>query len=151
MPVNSHANDAMIRRLESELEERNAYVQGMIANAQDGERDLNDTEKSSLAETRSRMGELKSQIDELEETARIATDIASRAKQVDQAITTARRNYEAGPVEYRSTGAYLVDYIAASDRFTAGDGTPRTVHPCRRASEDDGQPGCHPGPDHSAM
>lgn len=114
MGVNSHANDAMIRRLENELEERNAFVQGLIANVQDAERDLNDTEKASLLEARSRMGALKDQIDQLEDTARVASEIASRAKQVDQAIMTARRSYEAGPVEYRSTGAYLCDYISAS-------------------------------------
>lgn len=114
MAVNSHANDAMIRRLESELEERNSFVQGLIANAQDSERDLNDTEKATLTEARNRMGALKEQIDQLEDTARVASEIASRAKQVDQAITTARRANEAGPVEYRSTGSYLVDYIAAS-------------------------------------
>jgi HK97 family phage major capsid protein len=113
MGVNSHANDAMIRRLENELNERNAFVQGLIANVQDGERDLNDTEKSSLGEARARMGEIKAQIDELEDTARIAQEIATRAKAVDQAITTARRSGESGPVEYRSTGAYLADYIAA--------------------------------------
>jgi HK97 family phage major capsid protein len=113
MAVNSHANDAMIRRLESELEERNSFVQGLIANAQDGERDLNDTEKATLTEARNRMGALKEQIDQLEDTARVATEIAQRARQVDQAITTARRANEAGPVEYRSTGAYLCDYIAA--------------------------------------
>jgi HK97 family phage major capsid protein len=114
MAVNSHANDAMIRRLENELEERNAFVQGLITNAQDSERDLNDSEKSSLAETRGRMGELKGQIEELEETARIAHEISARARQVDQAITVARKNYAEGPVEYRSTGAYLCDYIAGS-------------------------------------
>ena len=113
MGINSHANDAMIRRLENELEERNAFVQGLIANVQDAERDLNDTEKSSLTEARSRMGALKDQIDQLEDTARVAGEIAMRAKQVDQAITTARRSYEAGPIEYRSAGHYLVDHIAA--------------------------------------
>ena len=114
MAVNSHANDAMIRRLENELEERNSFVQGLITNAQDSERDLNDSERSSLAETRGRMGELKAQIEELEETARIAHEISSRARQVDQAITVARKNYDAGPVDYKTTGAYLVDYIAGS-------------------------------------
>jgi HK97 family phage major capsid protein len=114
MGINSHANDAMIRRLESELEERNAFVQGLIANAQDSERDLNDTEKASLTEARSRMGVLKDQIDQLEDTAKVAQDIANRARQVDQAISTARKSYEAGPVEYRSTGAYLTDYIAGA-------------------------------------
>jgi HK97 family phage major capsid protein len=114
MAVNSQANDAMIRRLENELNERNAFVQGLIANVQDGERDLNDTEKSSLAEARSRMGEIKAQIDELEDTARIAQEIATRAKQVDQAITTARRTGEKGPVEYRSAGHWMVDLISAA-------------------------------------
>jgi HK97 family phage major capsid protein len=114
MGINSQANDAMIRRLEKELEERNAFVQGLIANVQDAERDLNDTEKASLAEARSRMGAIKEQVDELEETARIAQDIASRAKAVDQAITTARRTGEAGPVEYRSAGHWMVDLISAA-------------------------------------
>jgi HK97 family phage major capsid protein len=114
MAVNSQANDAMIRRLENELNERNAFVQGLIANVQDGERDLNDTEKSSLGEARARMGEIKAQIDELEDTARIAQEIATRAKAVDQAITTARRSGESGPVEYRSAGHWMVDLIGAA-------------------------------------
>jgi HK97 family phage major capsid protein len=113
MGLNSHANDAMIRRLENELEERNAYAQGLIAQVQDQERDLNDTEKAGLADTRTRMGEIKEQLIQLEDTSRIAGEIAARAKQVDLAITTARRSYEAGPVEYRSAGHYLVDHIAA--------------------------------------
>lgn len=113
MAINSHANDAMIRRLEKELEERNAYAQGLIGSAQDAERDLNDTEKASLTEVRSRMGALKEQIDQLEDTARVAGEIAQRAKQVDLAITDARRSYEAGPVEYRSAGAYALDSYKA--------------------------------------
>jgi hypothetical protein len=36
-----HANDAMIRRLDKELEERKRAAEGIIATAQDGERDLN--------------------------------------------------------------------------------------------------------------
>jgi HK97 family phage major capsid protein len=114
MAVNSQANDAMIRRLEKELEERNAFAQGLIASVQDAERDLNDTEKAQLTEVRTRMGVIKEQIEELSETARIAQDIATRAKQVDLAITTARRSGESGPVEYRSAGHWMVDLIGAS-------------------------------------
>jgi HK97 family phage major capsid protein len=114
MGVNSQANDAMIRRLENELNERNAFVQGLIANVQDAERDLNDTEKASLADARDRMGSIKAQIDELEDTARIAQEIATRAKQVDSAILTARRTGESGPVEYRSAGHWMVDLIGAA-------------------------------------
>jgi HK97 family phage major capsid protein len=114
MAVNSQANDAMIRRLEKELEERNAFAQGLIASVQDAERDLNDTEKAQLTEVRTRMGVIKEQIEELSETARIASDIAQRAKQVDLAITTARRSGESGPVEYRSAGHWMVDLISAA-------------------------------------
>lgn len=107
--VNSQANDAMIRRLEKELEERNSFVQGLIANAQDAERDLNETEQSSLSEARERMGAIKKQIDQLEDMAQVAQDISTRAKQIDEAITTARGSYKAGPVEYRSAGHYALD------------------------------------------
>ena len=114
MPSNSHANDAMIRRLENELDERNQFTQGVIAGAQDAERDLNDTEKTQLAETRARMVELKEQIETLESTADLARDVANRAKEIDQAITTARRTGRTEPIEYRSTGAYLMDYVAGA-------------------------------------
>jgi HK97 family phage major capsid protein len=113
MASNSHANDAMIRRLEKELEERNSASQALIANAQENERDLNDAEKETLGGLRSRMGELKVQLDELEATADIAGQVATRARQVDQAISTARR-VGSTEVEYRSTGHYLTDYIAGA-------------------------------------
>lgn len=35
MAMNSQANDAMIRRLEKELEERNNYAQVLIANVEE--------------------------------------------------------------------------------------------------------------------
>jgi polyhydroxyalkanoate synthesis regulator phasin len=61
-----HANDAMIRRLQKELEERQRRGQGIIANAQDAERDLNSAEKETLSNLRGRIGELKDQLEELE-------------------------------------------------------------------------------------
>lgn len=114
--MNSHANDAMIRRLEKELEERNVFVQGLIANAQDGERDLNDAEKSSLSNARDRMGELKAQLDELEATAELAGQVADRARVLDQSITVARRNgaNNGQPIEYRSAGSWLLDTYKAA-------------------------------------
>lgn len=111
--ANSHANDAMIRRLEKELEERNAAAQGIISNAQDAERDLNDPEKETLGGLRTRMGELQEQIGELESMAEAATSVATRMKQLDQAITTARKTGEAG-VEYRSAGAWALDAYRSS-------------------------------------
>lgn len=114
--MNSHANDAMIRRLEKELEERNVFVQGLIANAQDGERDLNEAEKASLSSARDRMGQLKSQLDELEATADLASQVADRARVLDQAITVARKNgaNSGQPIEYRSAGGWLLDMYKMS-------------------------------------
>jgi HK97 family phage major capsid protein len=106
--ANSQANDAMIRRLEKELEERNSAAQGIISNAQDSERDLNDAEKETLGGLRTRMAELQGQITELEATAEAASSVATRMRQLDQAITTARRTGEQG-VEYRSAGEYALD------------------------------------------
>jgi HK97 family phage major capsid protein len=113
MGVNSHANDAMIRRLEKELEERNSAAQGLIANAQDGERDLNSAEKETLEGLRGRMTEIRSQLNELESTAEMATQVAERMKQIDVAVTQARR-VGATTVEYRSAGAWALDSYKAS-------------------------------------
>lgn len=112
MGTNSDANDAMIRRLEEELEERNTYAQGIIRNAQDQERDLNETEQQALTEARSRMSQLKGQLESLESTAEAAKEVKTRAKELDQAITVARRQ-GGEKVEYRSAGEYLVDLVAA--------------------------------------
>lgn len=109
MGSNAHANDAMIRRLERELEERQAFVNGVIGAAEDAQRDLNDTESATLADARNRMSALKSQIDQLEDVARVAGEVSARAKAVDLAISTARGKGGAGPVEYRSAGAYALD------------------------------------------
>jgi len=108
----SDANDAMIRRLEKELSERNSAVQAIIANANGSERDLNDAESETLAGLRTRMGQLQGQLDELEETSKMAVDTANRMRQIDVAITNTRRVGEM-EVNYRSAGAYICDQWSA--------------------------------------
>lgn len=119
--MNSHANDALIRKYENELEERNSFIQGLLANVADAGRDLNESEKESLASTRDRIKEIQVQLNELEATADIAKTVANRAKEIDQSITTSRRDGSRGPVEYRSAGEYLVDSYNAmrGDRSSA--------------------------------
>lgn len=108
-----HANDAMIRRLQKELEERTSAAQGIIATAQDSERDLNSAERETLAGLRDRITELRSQLGELEATADLAGQVATRMKQFDQAITMARRNGDRD-IEYRTAGAWVLDSYRAS-------------------------------------
>ena len=108
-----HANDAMIRRLQKELEERTAAAQGIIATAQDGERDLNQAERETLTGLRDRIGELKNQLGELEATADLAGQVADRMKQFDHAMTLARHNGDRS-TEYRSAGDWALDSYKAS-------------------------------------
>jgi HK97 family phage major capsid protein len=110
--ADSHANDAMIRRLERELEERNSAVQAIIGNANDSERDLNPSEKETLDGLNTRMSELKAQLDQLETTSKMAIDVQDRMKQFDSAITN-RRRVQTHEVEYRSAGQYICDQWSA--------------------------------------
>jgi HK97 family phage major capsid protein len=108
----SDANDAMIRRLEKELEERNGAAQGLIANANDAGRDLNDAEKETLGGIHTRMGQLKEQLEVLESTSKQAVETANRLKQIDVAMTQTRKVGNS-VVEYRTAGEYLSDYLQA--------------------------------------
>ncbi len=110
--ADSHANDAMIRRLERELEERNSAVQAIIGNANDSERDLNQSEKETLEGLKTRMAELKAQLDQLEGTAEMALQVQDRMKQFDTVMTN-RRRVQTNEVEYRSAGAYICDQWSA--------------------------------------
>ena len=109
--------DAMIARLESELEERNAFIEGLIANAQEANngqgRDLNGQEMELVAGARERIGKLNEQLTPLRETSRISIESRRRAREINDEIQTARGRAGAGPVEYRSAGAYVADLYLA--------------------------------------
>jgi HK97 family phage major capsid protein len=108
-----HASDAMIRRLQKELEERTAAMNGIVSTAQDSERDLNQSERDTMSHLRDRISELRGQLGELEASASLAGSVAERMKQFDQAITLHRRGGDT-EVEYRSAGAWALDSYKAS-------------------------------------
>jgi HK97 family phage major capsid protein len=106
--------DAMIARLESELEERNSFVDGLVGNAQEGGRDLDAKEMELIANARSRIGTLNDQLTPLRETSRITIESRNRARQINDEMQTARQNGRApGGVEYRSAGQYVADLYLA--------------------------------------
>jgi len=113
MPNGTHS-DAMIERLEREIEERSALIEGTIAGAQDQDRDLTDTEKEITRNARDRIGACEEQLNHLYESRSRTTQARQRAADVHREFDRLRNQVDNGPVEYRSTGAYLVDYIAAS-------------------------------------
>jgi HK97 family phage major capsid protein len=107
-------SDTMVARLEGELAERNAFIQGTIASAQDSERDLSDNEQELIVSARSRVGSIQQQLDMLWETRSVTSAARERAMQVQSEISRMRKQADTGPVEYRSAGAYLLDQYRSS-------------------------------------
>jgi HK97 family phage major capsid protein len=105
--------DAMIARLEGELEERNAFNQGLIAAAQEANRDLSDNETELIQTSKARIDNINSQLGTLVESRSTMIQAREKAREYGQEMMRLRREVDTGPVEYRSTGEYLVDYVAA--------------------------------------
>jgi HK97 family phage major capsid protein len=104
----------MIRRLQRELEERNGAAQGLIANANDAGRDLNESEGETLAGLKQRMSAINNQLDVLESSSKAAVETADRLRQIDHAMTTSRnRDRQPSVIEYRSAGAWISDFWQA--------------------------------------
>jgi HK97 family phage major capsid protein len=103
------ATDAMIARLESEVEERSTTIEGIVSGAEEAARDLNPAEMEMIAGMRERITALASQLNPLRETSRLSIESRRRIQEVDQELGGARRRAGTGPVEYRSAGAYIAD------------------------------------------
>jgi hypothetical protein len=108
----SGANDAMLARLTSELEERRAFQDQLVDAAQAESRDLNSQEMELYKRAGGRMAELEAQLEPLRESARIANDSGKRTRELQEQYTRAR-NPQAANVEYRSIGAYVADMYFA--------------------------------------
>ena len=115
------ATDSMIARLESELEERNTFVQGLVAGAQDSNRDLSSQEMELIAGARERITKVGEQLNPLRETSKIAIESRNRMREIDIELQGQRTRAGVGPVEYRSAGAYIADmyYGQLGDRDAA--------------------------------
>jgi HK97 family phage major capsid protein len=113
MPSEGTKTDAMIDRLEREVAERDAFIQGTVANAQDTERDLTNSEQELVTEARKRIEVVEEQLESLN-AAKVRTESARRkAVDVQNQLATMRHNVDQGEIEYRSAGEYTLDMINA--------------------------------------
>ena len=110
----STPTDAMIARIQGELEERNAFIQGTISSAQDAERDLTDNEKELIKTAKARVDDLRSQINTLKDAQAATLEARESVRRVNADLIAARAQVDHGPVEYRSAGDYLLDMYKAS-------------------------------------
>lgn len=110
----STKSDAMIARLEREIAERDAFIQGTIANAQDVERDLTTSENELVTEARKRIEVVEEQLETLSSARERTSKARQKAADVQAEMMKYRHEVDSGPVEYRSAGSYVVDQYAAS-------------------------------------
>jgi HK97 family phage major capsid protein len=103
----------MIVRLEKEIEERSAVIEGLVGGAQDVERDLTDNEKELAGSARKRIEVCEEQLVELRSSQDRMRSARQRAQDVQYEMSKMRREVDTGPIEYRSAGAYMLDYINA--------------------------------------
>ena len=86
------ATDAMIARLEAELEERNAFIEGLVAAAED-DRPRPDQlqEMEMIASARTRIASSAEQLDPLRETSRLSIESRRRVTEIDAELQGQRR------------------------------------------------------------
>lgn len=110
----SQRTDAMIARLEGDVAERNSFVQGLIAGAQDANRSLTDNERQLIADAENIMKDSTAQLDILYAARKTTIQARERARQVSQELNRMRDESEHGAIEYRSAGAWALDAYKAS-------------------------------------
>lgn len=100
--------DTMVSRLEGEINEREAFISGLVRAAEEATRDLTDAEMELINGARSRVTEVRSQLDTLYETREVTESASKRAAEVNKALE-GLRGRAINPVEYRSAGEYAMD------------------------------------------
>jgi HK97 family phage major capsid protein len=108
------AQDAMLARLQSELEERRAFQDQLVESAQEARRDLNEQEMALYTRAAERMTAIEQQLVPLRDGARIAVESTRRTQELTEAFAAARNPANLPTsIEYRSAGEYMRDHIRA--------------------------------------
>lgn len=105
--------DKLIAQYQSELENRQGFIDHLLEQAEG--RDLNEHEAELVTKATDRMGALMGLLDPLRESARISNASRERMAEITRDLALARTPSAGGlAVEYRSAGQYVVDHWAAS-------------------------------------
>ena len=107
--------DAMLTRLETEIEERSTFINQIAGQAQDADRDLTDSEHEMMGAAKNRIEECERQLTTLSESRSASARAIRRVNDIDREFSTMRSmTGRTGEVEYRSAGAYIMDLCKAS-------------------------------------
>jgi hypothetical protein len=103
------ATDAMLARFQAELEEKRTLMDGLVEGAESSGRDMTAEETELYTRARDRMRVVASQMEPLQEGARIAIESRSRTQELMGLYANARNPQASASVEYRTAGAYIAD------------------------------------------
>ena len=120
--------NAVLDRLLAQRGEQETFIDQLLARVNEEDRDLVDAERGNLEAARQRIAELDAQINPLEDFERVRTAHranvpAPRPVSVDQGAQPRARlanDRQSAEGQYRSAGAFVVDYIRA--RGYSGEG-----------------------------
>jgi HK97 family phage major capsid protein len=97
--------DELAAQYHGEIEERKAFIDGVVDEATSKGRDLEDKELELVTRAKDRIAFLSGQLEPLRESIRLANDSAAKHAEFTKATTRP----PAAPVEYRSAGEYMID------------------------------------------
>ena len=101
--------DAMLARLQAEIEEKKILMDGIVEAAENGGRDMTPDEMEMYNRCRDRMRVIEGMMEPLRDGARIVSDSQRRTAELQEQYVRARNPQAFGTVEYRTAGAYIAD------------------------------------------
>jgi len=101
----------MLARYVGEIEERQTFIDGLVEAAENEQRDLNEQEMELVTRARDRIQVVNRNMAPLEDSRRIASESSERIASLARFMTG--RNEGPATIEYRSAGAYVLDYWRA--------------------------------------
>lgn len=100
--------DQMLSRISAEIEEKQAFIDGIVEAAEKEGRDLSTQEMEMVTRTRDRQGELNEQAKPMQDAARIALESQERIAQIGKLISPPNGD-RPKEMNYRSAGEYMLD------------------------------------------
>ena len=103
--------DQLLTRLVAEIEEKQQFIDGIVEDAEKDGRDLSSQEMELVTRSRDRMSELNQQLEPVKESRRIGLESSRMLAEI--AATLGGDGERPRQAEYRSAGAWIVDYWRA--------------------------------------
>ena len=104
--------DQLLARYQTEIEDRQNFIDGLVEDAEKGQRDLSDQEMELITRAKDRLQDLTKQVTPLKEARRISSESANEVAELHRFMSEAQRETKQ-EVAYRSAGAYVLDYWKA--------------------------------------